>query len=134
MFVVSAAAAAAVAAAVGGFAAAASDFWRIISDADTVFCALCVLHAPPPPPPPVINQLLRTMRFFLYKRKDAVAQWSRNQQSAQINHEKEVRGVGVGGFIADVVASPGLLCSPGFCAPSRKGCGVNGQMTKASNK
>lgn len=35
-------------------------------------------------------QLLRTIRFFLCKRKDAVAQWSRNLQSAQIHHDKEV--------------------------------------------
>ncbi|CAN0245579.1 unnamed protein product, partial [Hapterophycus canaliculatus] len=34
-------------------------------------------------------QLLRTIRFFLHKRKDAVAQWSRSVQSAQIDHEKE---------------------------------------------
>lgn len=36
-------------------------------------------------------QLLRTIRFFLYKRKDAVAQWPRNLQSTEMNHEKEVR-------------------------------------------
>eukprot|EP00903_Cladosiphon_okamuranus_P007802 g7551.t1 len=35
------------------------------------------------------QQLLRTIRFFLCKRKDALAQWSRNLQSAQIMHEKE---------------------------------------------
>lgn len=38
-----------------------------------------------------LEQLLRTIRFFLLKRKDAVAQWSRNLQSAHIQHEKEVR-------------------------------------------
>lgn len=40
---------------------------------------------------PCVVQLLRTIRFFLTKRKDAVAQWCRNVQSAAIHHDKDVR-------------------------------------------
>ncbi|CAN0150637.1 unnamed protein product [Ascophyllum nodosum] len=35
------------------------------------------------------QQLLRTLRFYLYKRKDEVAKWSRNQQSAQVKHDRD---------------------------------------------